>query len=70
MSSSQSAFQTSVGEDIRFGNHARQTHGIFERERMQRRAEANAFGALRSGGKHGQRICGDRELLKEVMINH
>src|SRR5437667_8364674 len=37
---------------------------------MQRRAEANALGTLRSGRKHGKRIRRNRELLEEVMIDN
>src|SRR5437870_2517475 len=69
MSSSQPAFQTSVGEDVRFGNHARQTHRILERERMERRAEANSLRTLRGGSKHCKRIRRNRELLEKVMID-
>src|SRR6266704_456030 len=69
MSSSQPAFQTAVGEDVRFGNHAGQTHRILEREGMERRAEANALRALR-GSKHCKRISRNRELLEEVMIDN
>src|SRR5712691_11726806 len=70
MSSSQPAFQTAVGEDVRFGNHAGQTHRILEREGMERRAEANALRALRGGSKHCKRIRRNRELLEEVMIDN
>ena len=32
MSSTQAAFQTSVGKDIGFGNHSREPHRIFQRD--------------------------------------
>src|SRR5438552_16549188 len=69
MSSSQPAFQTSVGEDVRFGNHARQTHRLLEREGMERRAEANSLRTFRGGSKHCKRIRRNRELLEKVMID-
>src|SRR5205085_7044491 len=42
----------------------------FERQGVQRSAETNATSPLRSRRKHRQRICRDRKLLKEVVIDH
>ena len=69
MSTAQAAFQAPVCQDVSFSDHARQAHGIFERQRVQGGAKADAFGALRRCGKHGQRVRGYRELLEEVMID-
>ena len=69
MSPAQAAFQSPVCQDVSFGDHACQAHGIFERQRVQGGAKADAFGALCRRGKHGQRVSRYRELLEEVMID-
>src|ERR1041385_2357712 len=70
MPPAQAALEPSVGQDVSLGDHSCQSHGIFERQGVQRSAETNATSPLRSRRKHRQRICRDRKLLKEVVIDH
>ena len=69
MSASQAAFQTAVGENVGFGDHAGQTHRIFQGKSMECGAEADTAGPLRRRREHGERISGDGELLKEVVVD-
>src|SRR5437588_11898140 len=69
MPPAQTALQTSIGEDVGLGNHARQPHRIFQGKCVQGSTKTNTLRALRRRSKHRQRIGRNRELLKEMVID-
>ena len=69
MPTPETAFEPPVGQDVGFANHSRKAHGILERDGEQRGAETNPRSALRRRGEHGQRVCGDGESWKEMVVN-
>src|SRR5262249_32163844 len=69
VTSAKSTLKTSIRKNVRLCNHSCQPHRVFQGEGVQGSAEADAVGSLRRRCEHCEWIRGNRELLKEMMID-